>query len=250
MHDFDERPGAMVGTGWEALDAMLAAPDIWPIGISCIVEGKTLLSEIPAPFNSRTRKARGRLFETFLRAGADINQHNALSKSAWSCIDHDFPNKFNWRQVAIDDAHSAKAAYTQIISLGFDLTQQSHIALSEAIVADERNTDIDSAHSQFSIRARGLIDLGLPFRAPIDCPAIVNPFVQAVRLGHQSTVRALLENECDPAWIDPDTGDTIFAIGANEKSFCIEGDMDIDDPSAWKGLYPGTQSGYTRAFML
>lgn len=231
MYDFDERLGPVVGTGWEALDAMLSKPDVWPVDASCMIGGKTLLSEIPAPFNPQTRKARKRLFETFLSAGADINQHsethNALSKSAWSCADHNFTENANWRQVAIEDAYSTKSAYEAIISFGFDLTLHPHIALSEAIVADERNTDVDSTHSELGIRAGILMDLGLPAHAPVDCPAIVNPFVQAVRLGHQSTVRALLKRGCNPAWIDPDTGDTIFAIGSNEKSFCVNALMTI-----------------------
>lgn len=234
IQHFDMSAGEMIQSPIESLRHMLKDLDTWPVGLNEITDQLTLLYHIPQKYRKGARNIEA-IWTALLDAGADINVQSDTQNAIMGCA-HSYPDmdksyyendNFNWKEHYLLCAHSAKANYQKILDLGFDKSRQPHLAISSAIGADAFHMGILQEGSQLGIRAQALIDFGFELASPIDCPAKVNPFYVALKNGQTSVIRALLEAGCDPAWIDPKTGDTLFALGAKGKNYTQEAFLEI-----------------------
>jgi ankyrin repeat protein len=222
-------PGA---SARETLEYLLDHQDTWLVGLNKVAGTLTLLNHVPNGYNADTHAVRDHILTAFLNAGADINvqsdTQNAIKNAAFAFLDRDpsyYEGKnFDWSAHNILVAQNTQHAYEKILALGFDKTVNPHIALSAAILADHdhTHTQTNASGAQFGIRGELLVGMGFEITSPTDCPAEVNPFHVAITRGQPRSVQRLLDAGCDPAWIDPTTGDTLFALAASGKPYMVD----------------------------
>lgn len=106
--------------------------------------------------------------------------------------------------------------------LGFDKTQDPHIALSRAIETDALLPEPSDVPDQPGKLVRALLNAGFELTAPVDCPREANPFCQAIEWNSAHWIPRLLDAGLDPGHIDPDTGNTLFSEAANGKDYSVK----------------------------
>lgn len=231
---FELSVGEMIQSPLDALTHMLNDLDTWPVGLNEVAGQLTLLHHIPQRYRKDASSIQT-IWTALLNAGADINIQSETQNAIMGCA-HSYPDvddayyendNFNWKEHYLLCAHSAKASYQRILDLGFDKSRQPHLAISSAIRADAFHMGIHKEGSQLGIRAQALVDFGFELTAPIDCHSKVNPFYVALEEGQTSVIRALLDAGCDPTWVDPKTGDTLFALAAKGKQYTQEAFLEI-----------------------
>lgn len=140
-----------------------------------------------------------------IRAGADINQRGISGATTLSCLAWTFtdPQENQWFASWCD----------RLRRCGYDFQSHAHVALLSAMRFDEctRRSKKKQEGSAWGVRAKALLDQGLPISSPNDVSSAASPLVFAVETGNAGQIKAMLEAGVDPCWIDPVTQDTLFA---------------------------------------
>lgn len=198
----------------ETLFYLLKNPDFWHMGLNESAGDHTLMSVIPSAQGKEKWNNLVELIDHLIEAGADINRHTDTTNAATNII-YSGPTEFG--ETKTKDA--TVASLQMLIDRGFDITLSPHITLSAAMEADFWQSQ---GKKELTERSNVMIEMGFPVVSPVDCPQEVNPFCVAVNTANGPMIDILLRAGCDPCWIDPKTGDTLFSLAAGKPKKIVD----------------------------
>lgn len=199
---------------WEVLDYVLSHADVWPTGLNENEADQryrpyhTVLTGLHPSYNADEAACRRRLIKLLVDAGADINLNSDRRNMMFSAFD-----SYTHR-----DKKDTRAEIQYLLDMGFDKDKDSHLSFYCALHADIY-PDVAPYNRQKELgpNTKLLLDLGFKMSAPTNCPDEVNPFWIAIVNGQHVVMQHLLDAGLDPAYIDPERGETIFSAAAKSK---------------------------------